>query len=98
MISFRVVPTVALLLALLSTLSAIIAFTVAIVNERRMQRHRQPGVGYAAATFRRDGGWRRADLFTETGLGFQRRAAKWGMIGAACLVLSLLAVVVSRVA
>jgi hypothetical protein len=97
-IYFRVVPTVALLIALLSTLGAVIAFVVAIVNERRMQKHRRPGVSYGAVTFRRDGAWRRADLFTDTGLAFQRRAAKCGMIGAACLVVALLALVVSRVA
>lgn len=97
MISFRPVPTAALLLAVLFGLFGFVAFTIAIVNERRMQRHRHPGVSYAAVTFRRDGAWRRADLFTETGLVFQRRAAKWGMIGAASWGVALLSLVVSRI-
>jgi hypothetical protein len=62
---------------------------VAIVNERRMHRHRQPGITYAQATYRRDGGWRRADLFTVEGLAFQRRASRYGVIGAALWVLAL---------
>jgi len=66
---------------------------VAIVNERRMHRHRQPGVTYAQATFRRDGGWRRADLFTDEGLRFQRRAATLGVTGTALWVAALLALV-----
>ena len=55
---------------------------LAVRNERRMQRHRQPGVSYAAATFRRDGGWRRADLFTPQGLEYQARASRFGLAGA----------------
>jgi hypothetical protein len=51
----------------------------AIYNERRMQRHRQPGVTYAQVTFRRDGGWRRTDLFTDEGLKYQRRASGFGV-------------------
>lgn len=47
----------------------------AVVNERRMQKHRQPGVSYGAVTMRRDGGWRRSDLFTPEGLTYQRRAS-----------------------
>jgi hypothetical protein len=95
-ITFRVVPTTALLLAVLCALMAVVALAIAIVNERRMQRHRQPGISYAAVTFRRDGAWRRADLFTDTGLAFQRRAAKWGMIGAGLLLLALIALTISR--
>lgn len=66
----------------------------AVVNERRMQRHRQPGVGYRDVTLRRDGGWRRSDLFTEQGLRHQRRASTWGVTGGALLVAALLAWIV----
>jgi hypothetical protein len=62
---------------------------VAIYNERRMQRHRQPGVSYAQATFRRDGGWRRADLFTPEGLTYQRRAARFGVIAVSLWILAM---------
>jgi hypothetical protein len=55
-----------------------------------MHQHRQPGVTYAAATFRRDGGWRRADLFTKEGLEFQRKAARNGVIGGALWIVALL--------
>ena len=65
----------------------------AVVNERRMQRHRQPGVDYAKVTWRRDGGWRRGDLFTETGLAYQKQASRYGVVGAALLVASLLSAV-----
>ena len=67
---------------------------VAIRNERRMHRHRQEGVTYGAATFRRDGGWRRTDLFTPEGLAFQRRAARYGMIGLSFWILALIAWIV----
>ena len=62
----------------------------AVVNERRMQRHRRPGVSYGQATLRRDGGWRREDLFTDDGLRFQRRASTWGISGALLLVLAMI--------
>jgi len=65
--------------------------SLAVRNERRMQRHRQPGVGYAAVTFRRDGGWRRADLFTPQGLEYQALASRFGLAGAALWGLALLA-------
>jgi hypothetical protein len=64
---------------------------VAIYNERRMHRHRQPGVTYAQATYRRDGGWRRTDLFTPEGLAYQRQASRYGVVGAALWVLALIA-------
>jgi hypothetical protein len=67
---------------------------VAVVHERRMHRHRQPGVTYRQATFRRDGGWRRADLFTDVGLWHQRRASSYGITGAILLCASILAWVV----
>ena len=49
-----------------------------------MQQHRQPGMTYAAVTFRRDGGWRRSELFTARGLECQAQAARFG-VGAAVL-------------
>ena len=61
---------------------------VAIYNERRMQRHRQPGVTYAQVTFRKDGGWRRTDLFTGEGLRYQRRASGFGIPAALLWALS----------
>lgn len=64
--------------------------SIAVLNERRMHRHRQPGVTYAQATFRRDGGWRRIDLFTEEGLRYQRQASRYGVAGAALWILALL--------
>ena len=69
-----------------------VAFLVAaVVHERRMHLHRQPGVTYADATLRRDGGWRRRDLFTDEGLRHQRRASLCGVTGALLLVASLTA-------
>lgn len=59
-----------------------------------MQRHRQPGITYAAVTWRRDGGWRRADLFTPEGLRHQARASRFGVAAAALWVLALAALVV----
>jgi hypothetical protein len=63
---------------------------VAVYNERRMQRHRQPGVSYSQVTFRRDGGWKRSDLFTDAGLRYQRRASGFGVPAALLWVLALL--------
>jgi hypothetical protein len=63
---------------------------VAIYNERRMQRHRQPGVTYSQVTFRTDGAWRRSDLFTPEGLRYQRRASGFGVPGALLWVLALI--------
>lgn len=68
---------------------------VAIYNERRMHRHRQPGVTYAQATFRRDGGWRRKDLFTDAGLRFQRRASGYGVPAALLWLLGIIAFTLS---
>ena len=61
----------------------------AVVFERRMQRHRQPGVSYRDVTLRKDGGWRRADLFTPEGLALQRRAARSGGLGGGWGLLAL---------
>ncbi|MFN2563889.1 MAG: hypothetical protein ABR499_02600 [Gemmatimonadaceae bacterium] len=71
-------------------LLGVVLLGAAVVHERRMQAHRQPGVTYAQATLRRDGGWRRGDLFTEAGLRHQRRASLCGITGAASLVASIL--------
>ena len=76
------------------TLLGLVCLGAAVVNERRMQRHRQPGITYRDVTLRRDGGWRRADLFTDEGLHYQRRASTWGVTGGALLVAALLAWVV----
>lgn len=64
---------------------------LAVWNERRMQRHRQPGVTYAAVTFRRDGGWRRAELFTARGLEYQALASRFGFSAAVLWGLAILA-------
>jgi acetylornithine deacetylase/succinyl-diaminopimelate desuccinylase-like protein len=63
-------------LALLGTFSV----ALAVLNERRMQKHRQPGITYADVTFRKDGAWKRTDLFTHEGLAYQRKAARFGFI------------------
>jgi hypothetical protein len=75
-------------------LLAVSFLVAAIVHERRMHAHRQPGVSYGQATFRRDGGWRRKDLFTEAGLRHQQRASLYGITGVALLVASLVAWIV----
>jgi hypothetical protein len=67
-------------------LGGIAALAWAVVNERRMQRHRRQGVTWGQVTWRRDGGWRREDLFTPEGLIFQRRASKWGLTGTVLLL------------
>jgi hypothetical protein len=75
-------------------LVAIGAWTMAVLNERRMHRHRQPGVSYSAATFRRDGGWRRGELFSAEGLAFQRKASGYGIAGVVLMLLALAAWIV----
>ena len=69
---------------------------IAIYNERRMQRHRQPGVTYAQVTLRKDGGWRRSDLFTEEGLRYQRRASAFGVPAALLWVAAVAAWALGR--
>ena len=64
---------------------------IAVRHERRMQRHRQPGVTYAAATLRKDGGWRRADLFTPEGLAHQKQASRYGLTALLLWLLALAA-------
>lgn len=72
-----------------------VSMAIAIVNERRMHRHRQPGVTYSEATYRRDGGWRRTDLFTPEGLAYQHKASRYGVTGAALWVLALAALFIT---
>ena len=83
------------MLPLLLAVAGTVAMLVAVRYERRMQRHRRPGVGYRDVTFRRDGGWRRDDLFEPEGLALQRRAARWGATGAALWLAALVAWVVT---
>lgn len=71
--------------------TGVVLLVAAVRHERRMHRHRQPGVSYADATLRRDGGWRRSDLFTDEGLRHQRRASAFGVAGAAALLGAVLA-------
>jgi hypothetical protein len=66
-----------------------IAFILAVREERRMHRFRQPGITYSEATLRRDGGWRRTDLFTPEGLVHQRRASRYGVTGASLWIAAL---------
>jgi hypothetical protein len=80
-------PVGILILALL--IAGVCSLALAVVNERRMQRHRLPGVSYRDVTLRRDGAWKRSDLFFPEGLGYQRRASKWGVIGALLLLLAV---------
>lgn len=67
------------MLAALLGVAGTLLMGIAIYNERRMQRHRQPGVTYAQVTLRKDGGWRRRELFTDRGLKYQRRASGFGI-------------------
>jgi hypothetical protein len=69
--------------AIICGVAGTVAAGVAIGHERRMQRHRLPGVGYAEVTLRPDGGWQRADLFSPEGLALQRQAARAGVTAAA---------------
>ena len=71
-------------------LVGLFALALAVHNERRMQKHRRPGVTYGQVTWRRDGGWRRSDLFTDEGLAYQRAAAKWGITGAVLLLSAMI--------
>ena len=76
----EVMPLVELVPALLAV-AGCAAEGHAILCERRMQRHRLPGVSYWEATLRWDGGWRRSDLFSPTGLDLQKRAARSAFAG-----------------
>ena len=78
--------------AVMKTLIAIglVSLAWAVVNERRMQKHRRSGVSYREATLRRDGGWKRSDLFTDAGLAYQGQAAKWGFLGTVSLLVAFL--------
>ena len=81
--------TVQLVITCILAAAGAVSAALAIRCERRMQRHRQPGVGYAAVTYRRDGGWRRADLFTPEGLRYQRQASRFGVTAAGLWLLAL---------
>lgn len=85
------VPSVQVLVTLPLFVLGCAAIARAVYNERTMQRHRQPGVSYRDVTFRRDGGWRRANLFTPAGLAHQRRASGYGVTGALLWVAALAA-------
>jgi hypothetical protein len=76
-------------LASVLAVAGLVALGVAISHERRMHRYRKPGMSYADATFRVDGGWRKSDLFSDDGLRHQRSASLFGVSGAALLVLAL---------
>jgi hypothetical protein len=80
-----------LMASTLLTVAGTTSAGLAVWTERRMQRHRQPGVSYAAVTWRRDGGWRHADLFTSEGLVYQKRASRFGLTAATLWVLALVA-------
>ena len=67
----------------------VVLLATAVVFERRMHGHRQPGVTYAQATWRKDGGWRRAELFTAEGLRLQKKAAAFGWLGALALLMAI---------
>jgi len=71
--------------------AGIAALAIAVVHERRMQAHRRDGVSYSDVTLRRDGGWRREDLFAPEGLVHQRQASRFGMVGATLLSAGLIA-------
>jgi hypothetical protein len=75
------------------TLAGVVAATLAVVNERRMQQHRQPGVSYAAVTFRRDGGWKKPELFTARGLEHQALASRFGLTALVCWIAALVSFV-----
>lgn len=73
--------------------AGVICAALAVRSERHMHRHRQPGVTWAAATLRPDGGWRRAELFTPAGLRHQVAAARLGFATVVCWVLALITLV-----
>ena len=83
--------TLQLAVTLVLALAGAAAMLAAVASERRMHRHRRAGVSYAHATLRADGGWRRAELFTEEGLAHQRRASRRGVAGAVLWLLALAA-------
>ena len=86
--------TLQLLVAGALCVAGVALLVSAAVYERRMQAHRQPGVTYRMATLRRDGGWRREDLFSAEGLAHQRQASRRGVTGALLLLAGLFAWVV----
>jgi hypothetical protein len=85
------------LLMMACLVAGVASLLMAVSYERRMQRHRQPGVSYRDVTLRRDGAWRRADLFTERGLAYQSKASTWGVAGAGLLVAFVVMLALLRV-
>lgn len=83
--------TLQLIVAVGFGVAGVAALTMAVVHERRMQAHRRDGVSYKAATLRRDGGWRREDLFAAEGLVHQRQASRFGVAGAVLLIAGVIA-------
>lgn len=83
--------TTQVLVASVIATAGVLCLATAVRYERRMHRHRQPGVSYAEATLRKDGGWRRSDLFTSVGLQWQRKASFWGLTGGVLLLASIVA-------
>ena len=79
-----------LLVAAALAVAGLVSLVVAVVHERRMQQHRREGVSYKAATLRRDGGWRRDDLFDSEGLAHQRQASRWGFAGVILLIAGII--------
>ena len=79
------------LIPILLAVAGLAAMGYAVLNERRMQRHRLPGVSYWAVTLRRDGGWQRSDLFTPAGLDLQKNAARFAFRGIMLWTLAALA-------
>jgi hypothetical protein len=74
--------------------AGVVSLLIAVVHERRMQQYRRHGVSYREVTLRRDGGWRRDDLFGPEGLAHQRQASRWGLAGAVLLIAGLISWIV----
>ena len=77
------------LAAKVCAVAGIVSIAYAIVWERRMQKHRRPGIGYWQVTLRRDGGWRREEFFKPEGLRHQRLASRFGLTAAVLWLLGL---------
>ena len=86
--------TLQLVVAATCGVAGVAALAIAVAHERRMQAHRRDGVSYRDVTLRRDGGWRREDLFAPEGLAHQRRASRFGVAGAVLLLAGLVAWIV----
>jgi hypothetical protein len=86
--------TIQLIISAAFGVAGIAALAIAVVHERRMQAHRRDGVTYSDVTLRRDGGWRRDDLFAPEGLVHQRQASRFGVAGAVLLLAGVIAWIV----